>query len=416
MDVSTWPLSPAVVATMEAAREAGRPVGIVSGAPLIVVERVAERLGGLSFVMGTDRECDLTGERKAAALVVRFGTGGFDYVGDAPADIPVWKAARHGLAVRPSGRLLRRTRALGRAPKVIERSAPWDTWRALLRAMRPHQWAKNVLVLAPVVAAHAIFQAAAVTAALGALVAFCLIASGTYLINDLLDLESDRRHSRKRNRPLASGRLPLPWGMAAAVSLLAAGAGAAAALSSPAALSLLLYVVVSLLYSLRLKRVAALDVMVLAALYTMRILVGSFAAGIPLSHWFLAFSVFLFCSLAFVKRAAELRGMTEGAGGTIHGRGYGTEDLNAVLALGAASGFTAVLVLALYATSQEVARLYRYPTTPLLLCPLLMYWMSRMWLITLRGQMHDDPIAFSLRDRASWLVGAIAAVLLVLAS
>jgi 4-hydroxybenzoate polyprenyltransferase len=282
--------------------------------------------------------------------------------------------------------------------------------------MRPHQWSKNVLVLSPVMAAHAVMRAGALIPAVLAFVAFCLVASGTYLVNDLMDLESDRRHARKRKRPLASGELPLASGFVAATILLLAGLGLSYGLGPRVAAALGAYALATLLYSVRLKQVVALDVVVLASLYTFRILVGAFAAGVALSHWFLAFSMFLFTSLAFVKRASELRAVIAGTTETLHGRGYSAEDLQTVLALGGASASTAVLVLALYATGQDVTRLYQHPELTLLLCPLLLYWLSRMWVLTMRGRMHDDPIVFALRDRVSWLAGVLAAFVIWLAS
>jgi len=389
---------------------------LVTGAPERIALEIARQLGGFDDVIATQQGLNLTGKRKASALVDRFGRAGFDYVGDSPADMPVWKAARVAIAV-DSNRTLRR-RAPSRLPglQFIQQGDRLSAPRALLRAMRPHQWSKNVLVLSPVLAAHAVMRAGILIPALIALVAFCLVASGTYLTNDLMDLESDRRHARKRKRPLASGDLSLRSGFVAAWVLLVAGLGLSYWLGPRVAGALGAYALVTLLYSLRLKQVVALDVVVLAMLYTFRILVGALATGVALSHWFLAFSMFLFTSLALVKRAGELRAVTGGTGDTLHGRGYSGEDLHTVLALGGASAFTAVLVLALYATGQDVTRLYQHPERTLLLCPLLLYWLARMWFLTMRGHMHDDPIVFALRDRVSWLAGGVAAVVIWLAS
>jgi len=415
-DVSNWPIASEVLDLVARARQDGRPVVLVTGAPERIALEIARQLGGFDDVIATQQGLNLTGKRKASALVDRFGRAGFDYVGDSPADMPVWKAARVAIAV-DSNRTLRR-RAPSRLPglQFIQQGDRLSAPRALLRAMRPHQWSKNVLVLSPVLAAHAVMRAGVLIPALIALVAFCLVASGTYLTNDLMDLESDRRHARKRKRPLASGDLSLRSGFVAAWVLLVAGLGLSYWLGPRVAGALGAYALVTLLYSLRLKQVVALDVVVLAMLYTFRILVGALATGVALSHWFLAFSMFLFTSLALVKRAGELRAVTGGTGDTLHGRGYSGEDLHTVLALGGASAFTAVLVLALYATGQDVTRLYQHPERTLLLCPLLLYWLARMWFLTMRGHMHDDPIVFALRDRVSWLAGGVAAVVIWLAS
>jgi 4-hydroxybenzoate polyprenyltransferase len=416
-DVANWPLSPAVCKLMETAKAEGRAVVLVSGAPQSILDNVARVLDVADALGTVGEENNLTGEAKAAELVERFGAGGFDYVGNDSADMAIWRVSRRALAMRPSRRLLRRAIEAVPGLQVLEERRPLAQARALVRAMRPHQWSKNILVLAPVVAAHSLLQPMASAPAFVAFIAFCLVASGTYVTNDLLDLEADRRHPRKRNRPLASGDLSVPWGFVASAGLLTVGLAIAATLSPRASLCLGLYALVSLLYSVRLKRVATLDVIVLAGLYTLRILVGAVAANVGLSSWFLAFSMFLFTSLAFVKRAAELRGAPDASPTTrVTGRGYQTEDLQTVLALGAASAFTSVLVLALYASSAEVVRLYHHPTLTLLLCPLLMYWLSRVWLVTMRGRMVDDPIVFSLRDRVSWFTGALAAVVLWAAS
>jgi 4-hydroxybenzoate polyprenyltransferase len=415
-DVSSWPIASEVLDLVARARQDGRAVVLVTGAPECVALAIAHRLGEFDDVIATQEGLNLTGKRKASALIERFGRGGFDYVGDSPADLPVWTVARHAIAVDSARGVRRRARSYLPGLQFVRRGDRVSSSRALLRAMRPHQWSKNVLVLAPVMAAHAAMRPDALIPAVIALVAFCLVASGTYLANDLMDLESDRHHARKRNRPLASGDLPLAWGFVAAWTLLAAGLGLSYGLGLRVAAAMAAYSLVTLLYSLRLKQVVALDVVVLAILYTFRILVGVFATGVELSHWFLAFSMFLFTSLAFVKRASELRSATVGSTDTLPGRGYSTEDLYTVLALGGASAVTAVLVLALYATGQDVTRLYHHPERTLLLCPLLLYWLSRIWFLTMRGHMHDDPIVFALRDRVSWLAGVVAAAVVWLAS
>ncbi len=414
-DVSNWPIASEVLELVVRARQDGRAVVLVTAAPERVAVAIAQHLGGFDDVIATQEGLNLKGQRKASALLDRFGRAGFDYVGDAPADLPVWRAARVAIAVDANRAVRRRARSDLPGLQFIQRGRP-SAARALLRAMRPHQWSKNVLVLAPVMAAHAVLQPGASIPALIALVAFCLVASGIYIANDLLDLESDRRHARKRTRPLASGDLSLASGFVAAGLLVVAGLGLSYGLGPRVAAALGGYALLTLLYSLRLKQVVALDVVVLAVLYTFRILVGALAASVAISHWFLAFSIFLFTSLAFVKRASELRAVTGGTTDPLHGRGYSGEDLQTVLALGGASAFTAVLVLALYATSQDVARLYQHPERTLLLCPLLLYWLSRMWIITMRGRMHDDPIVFAIRDRVSWLAGVVAAVVIWLAS
>ena len=283
-------------------------------------------------------------------------------------------------------------------------SATRSRGRLVLAAVRPHQWAKNVLVFVAVVGAHRLAEPALVARAALSFVAFGLVASSVYVLNDLCDLAADRRHPTKRQRPFASGALPLRFGWALAPLLLGAGAAVAAALPRGFALLLAGYYLATVAYSLALKRRLVLDVVVLAALYTARLFGGGLATDVPISEWLAAFSLFLFFSLALAKRASEL-GETEGA---VVGRGYVAGDRGAVMAMGIASGYLAVLVLALYVSSHDVTRLYARPLRLWLLCPILLYWTSRVWILVGRRAMHEDPVLFALRDPASWL-GAVAA-------
>ncbi len=281
---------------------------------------------------------------------------------------------------------------------------------APLRALRPHQWAKNLLVFLPLVGAHRLGDRAALQDALLAFVAFDLVASAAYVVNDLRDVEADRAHPEKRHRPFAAGALA-PWHGAALVGLLLAGAAALAALL-PGTFALLLagYLVASLAYSFGLKRQVALDVLLLAGLYTARMFAGGFATGVPVSEWLASFAMFLFLSLAFAKRASELV-RSERA---LPGRGYRPEDAQVVFSMGIAAGYLSVLVLALYVSSQDVRRLYARPAWLWGLCPLLLYWVSRLWVRARRGEVHHDPLIFALRDPVTWAVGAVGALAVVL--
>jgi 4-hydroxybenzoate polyprenyltransferase len=240
-------------------------------------------------------------------------------------------------------------------------------------------------------------------------VAFSLCASGVYVANDLLDLAADRRHPRKSRRPFAAGTLPLAAGLAAAPALTLAAFAVALCVSTAFAAVLGLYFLLTLAYSLSLKRVVMLDVVVLAALYTLRIVAGGVATLTPLSFWLLAFSMFLFLSLAMLKRYTELRQVEQVGGTSASGRGYSVDDLPLIQSLGGASGYLAVLVLALYINNAPNESLYRHPMALWLLCPLLLYWVSRAWVIAHRRGMHDDPLVFAARDGVSWTVLALAA-------
>lgn len=285
-----------------------------------------------------------------------------------------------------------------------------------VETLRPHQWAKNVLVFVPLLAGHQITNLPLLANAALAFVAMSLCASSTYVINDIRDLESDRAHPHKRNRPFASGRIPVRLGFLVALVPFVTGIGIALFLLPRSFLLLLgLYVVASVTYSLYLKSVLLVDVVVLAGLYTVRIIAGGAAVSIVPSFWLLAFSMFLFLSLAMVKRYSELLELTQDAG-YAPGRGYLKADLGTLNALGSSGGYLAVLVLALYVNSEEVAASYSHPEAIWLLCPLLLYWISRVWVLAGRGRMHDDPLIFALKDRVTYMTGVAAVFILTLAA
>jgi 4-hydroxybenzoate polyprenyltransferase len=296
---------------------------------------------------------------------------------------------------------------------VTEAAARSTSSVALVRALRPHQWVKNLLVFVPILLDHRLTQPEVVARGAVAFAAFCLAASGAYVVNDLLDLEADRSHPTKRYRPFASGALAPRAGYLLAPALIGISLLVGAALVTPGFLALLLlYIGLTTAYSAYLKRIVVLDVLLLAGLYTLRVLAGITASGVRFSTWLLAFSTFLFLSLAFLKRHGELSTAPLPSAPTVRRRGYLPQDMEWLRTMGAASAYLAVLVLALYLNSDEVAQLYRKPAVLFLVCPLLLYWTSRMWLLAHRGQIHEDPIVAAARDLSSYLVGAL--VLLVL--
>jgi 4-hydroxybenzoate polyprenyltransferase len=284
---------------------------------------------------------------------------------------------------------------------------------ALVRALRPHQWVKNLLVFVPVILDHKLFNSETMAKAGMAFLAFCCAASSAYILNDIFDLEADRRHPTKRHRPFAAGTLSPALGLALVPGLL----GTAFAVSWSALpvrfLELLvIYVVLTTAYSLYLKRCAVVDVLLLAGLYTLRVLAGIAAAAVRFSTWLLAFSMFLFLSLAFLKRYTEVNAMDGAATEQVRRRGYIRGDREWLGSMGGASGYLSVLVLALYINSEQVVALYRNPLLLWLICPLLLFWTSRMWLLAHRGRIHDDPIVATVRDPVSYLLGALVAVVL----
>ena len=378
-----------------------------------LVRPLAEHLGCFDEVMASDGQRNLAGSNKARALVERFGERGFDYAGNGTVDLAVWSHARRALVVNAGPALARA------AASRCEVEAHWPDQggglRAWLRALRLHQWLKNLLVFIPLLASHRFFDPDALVASASGFLAFGLCASGVYLLNDLLDLPSDRQHPRKRLRPFAAGSLSLLQGALLAPVLALAGLAVAWWAEPRFALVLAAYYLLTLGYSLQFKRVVMLDVILLAALYTVRIIGGTVVIGAMLSFWLLAFSMFIFLSLALLKRYTELAAMLAAGRSDAAGRGYTVEDLPLLQSQGASAGYLAVLVLALYINSAESIALYARPQVLWLLCPLMLYWVSRTWVIAHRGEMNDDPVVFAATDRVSQVVGLLCGVIALFA-
>jgi len=416
LDPATLIYNEDVLALARKARAAGRLVFLATASDRAVADAVAGHLGLFDGVFASESGINLKGEAKAARLVASFGEAGFDYAGDAEVDRPVWRKARRAIMILPSPRLARQVEsecpdavAIGRRPGIFAQG------RLVARAMRLHQWAKNVLIFVPVLAAH---QATPLTElrALTAFAAFSLCASSVYLLNDLVDLPHDRLHPSKRRRPFASGALPLSLAPLLIALTLGGGLLLAAFLPVNFLLMLLVYYVCTVSYSFFLKRQMVADVLMLAALYTIRVFAGAAATAISVSPWLLAFSMFLFFSLAVVKRQSELTLNLRAGRGEVSGRGYLLEDLSMLHSMAASSGYMAVLVMALYINSTDVLALYHSPKALWLLCPVLLFWISRVLMLSHRGQMNDDPVVFALTDRISLLTGAVGFCIFVAAS
>jgi 4-hydroxybenzoate polyprenyltransferase len=393
---------------------AGRRLVLATAADMKIARGIADHLGIFSDVVASDGTRNLSGAKKLEALRARFDEG-FDYVGNGSVDLPIWQEARSAIAVNCGGALLRKVRRDCRVREVFgDQRSPATRLRALVKAMRVHQWVKNLLIFVPLLTAHELSLGLWLNAVI-AFIAFSLCSSSVYLLNDLLDLEADRQHPTKRNRPFAAGDLPLLTGLIGAPLLLAMALALALLLPPAFMLALVGYFGLTLAYSFYLKQVVLLDALVLALLYTSRIFAGSYAVDVPLSHWLLGFSMFLFLSLALVKRYSELHMLRQQNRDAAKGRGYFAGDLEQLANLGAAAGYISVLVLALYISSAEVAIRYSYPGLLWLVCPPLLYWVSRIWLIAHRGQMHHDPVVFAIKDRASYVVGLLAGIAIWLA-
>jgi 4-hydroxybenzoate polyprenyltransferase/phosphoserine phosphatase len=410
LDIAALPYDARILAWLRD-ESAARRLVLCTASDRKFADAVAAHVGGFDEVLASDGATNLSGANKAEQLSARFGERGFDYAGNERRDLPVWQRARRAIVANAAPSLERRARRHGEVERVFGREG--RRLRSWLKALRLHQWLKNLLVFLPLLTAHLMFAPEALLHATLAFASFCLCASGVYLLNDLLDLEADRRHPRKRLRPFAAGTLPLAAGLAVAPLLTVAAFAIALAISKLFALALGAYFVATLAYSFVLKRIAMLDTIVLAGLYTIRIIGGTFALRIPLSFWLLAFSMFLFLSLAMIKRFTELQALRRAGDERSAGRGYSVDDLPLVQALGGASGYLAVLVLALYINSTASEVLYRHPAALWLLCPLLLYWISRAWLIAHRGVMHVDPVVFAATDRTSLLILAASVAVVV---
>lgn len=394
-------------------REAGRGLWLCTASNERLAHAVAEHLNIFQGVLASTDDTNLSGRTKARHLVEKFGDKGFDYCGNHRVDLAIWKVSRNAVVVNAGEPLKNAAQALTEVHAVFPDSGSLP--RAILKALRLHQWAKNILVFVPLAAAHKLGDALSAQQALLGFLAFGLCASSVYLLNDMLDLEADRQHPRKCKRPFASGDLPLLLGFALIPLLLLGTVLLAASLPATFWLVLAGYYVLTVAYSFGLKRVVLVDTITLAALYTVRIVAGAIAISVPLSFWLLLFAVFLFFSLALVKRYAELDALQRQGKLKAAGRGYHIEDLPILHSLGAAAGYLCVLVLALYINSPAVTSLYRHPEAIWFLCVLLLYWISRVWLQAHRGKMHDDPVVFALKDKASLSIGALAAITVLLA-
>lgn len=366
------------------------------------------------FASNTER--NLKGAIKEELLVREFGKRGFDYAGDAECDLAVWSSADVAIPVGRSAGFARKVATLN--PNVEPFAQAEPSLKRWFHLIRFHQWAKNLILFVPLVTSHQILSIAHLLDSLAAFVSLSLVASATYIVNDLIDLDHDRAHKTKKLRPLASGAVGIPGGVGLALVLLVAGASIAAFLPPVFWLCLALYVAVTLSYSFCLKKIAIIDAIVLAGLYTLRLLVGHAATGVPISVWLLAFSIFLFFSLALVKRFVEIGDFKERSSNSeaIQGRGYCADDYWLVGSLGVSCGVLSVLVLILYVNSPEVRILYSSPLLLMLLAPIFLYWIGRVWFLAARGRMNEDPVLFALRDKASYAIGLATLFVIFLAA
>jgi 4-hydroxybenzoate polyprenyltransferase/phosphoserine phosphatase len=411
LDPAQLPYNTELLLYLSGERRRGRQIYLTTGADSSLAHRVAAHLGIFDSVLASDGATNLTSARKLESLKARFGE--FDYIGNSRADLPLLANARHAMVANPtlSLRLALHFRRIPVA-RIFLHKQPLT--RTLLKAIRIHQWAKNILLVVPLLLSHKL-RPEAIGAAVAAFFCFSFIASANYLFNDLLDIESDRRHPAKRFRPFAAGDLPVLSCVTLALALVAAAVALLPILPHQFLLWLGVYIVSTTAYSFYFKKIALVDVLLLSGLYTLRLLAGGAATRTVISPWLAAFSIFLFLSLAMVKRFSELENLRErGAAGT-HGRGYLAGDLQQIRSFGTSSATAAVLVFMMYIARPDVTVLYKHADRLWLIVPLMLFWLYRVWFLGSRGEMDEDPVIFALRDRVSLAVGACVLTVALLA-
>jgi 4-hydroxybenzoate polyprenyltransferase/phosphoserine phosphatase len=419
LDVTHLPYNRELLQYLQQQHATGRSLYLATAANAALAQRVADHLGLFAGVLASDSKVNLAGNNKLLAFQSRFGDN-FSYIGNALPDLPLLKSCQQPMVANPTAALRSALRTAGITPvrAFNEQVSPFKAWP---KAIRLHQWAKNALIFLPLLLAHARAPGLLAGAVL-AFFSFGLCASATYIVNDLLDLESDRQHPRKRRRPFASGDLSALSGVLVILLFLAVSVALAllvphviTAISPALALGrplhflewLTIYAVITLAYSLRLKRAVIVDVIVLSGLYTIRIIAGSAATGVLVSTWLASFSIFFFLSLAFVKRFAELENLRERGGIQASGRGYHVADIEQLRSFGSASGYASVVVLTLYISNLDAAQLYQHTNRLWLLVPVLLLWLSRLWLQASRGELDEDPVVYAITDRRSLLLGLV---------
>jgi 4-hydroxybenzoate polyprenyltransferase/phosphoserine phosphatase len=401
-----------VLDLLQRERAAGRRTALATAADRELAETISRYLGLFDEVHASDGQLNLKGANKAAFLAQHYAETGYEYVGDSSADVEVWRGARAAYVVGTEARAEQAAAVTTLKATILEPRASFRKFlRTWINALRGHHWAKNLLLFLPLALSHNL----AVEPVLRTLAGFALYglcASGLYILNDLLDLHSDREHPWKKERPFAAGDISIPEGVLVSLILLSSALGLGFLLDLQFGLVLLGYAILTMLYSFFLKRIALIDVFVLSSFYSFRILAGALISGTPLSQWFLAFSMFFFLSLAMAKRYSELLNAGDLVRAGNSGRGYHTGDRELLLALGVGASFSAVVIFSLYVHSPDVRLLYSSPEVLFLLCPIVLYWLSRTWLLAHRGELKEDPVTLAIRDPVSYGVAVVSAAVI----
>lgn len=414
LDLLSLPFNTQLLKYLTQQRLHNRHIVLVTAANKKIAEAISNHLNIFDEILASENSHNLSGKNKAKALSDKFGEKGFVYAGNANVDLNVWQHAAAAIVVNGSEALTTKAKQI----TSIEKSFPVEkkpTLKVILKAMRIHQWVKNLLIFTALILSHNWFNANALQSIVYAFFSFSFAASAIYLINDLMDLEADRNHHSKKHRPLASGVLPIQWAIMMVPILLIISYALAFQTNTNFITVLTAYLVLTTAYSLYLKPIALLDVITLTSLYTIRIIAGAVAIDVPLSHWLLAFSMFIFLSLALIKRFSELKNLIEQDETKSVARGYHVDDLTAVSLFGITSGYISVMVLVLYIHDLQAGTLYNQPNWLWFVAVTILYWISHMWLLAFRGQMNEDPVLFAIHDRTSYFISLFILISLYLA-
>ena len=414
LDAALLPYNRTLIDWLTEQRASGKKIVLTTAADQRIANAVAEHVGLFDEVLASDGKTNNASSNKNHLLDKRFGQNCWDYAGNSKVDLAVWSAANQAIVVNADNVIVKKAKQHGNVSLVLP--ATRVTSFVWLKVIRLHQWLKNLLLFIPLLAAHQISSIESLSTLLVAFISFSFCASAVYIANDLLDIDSDRQHPRKRLRPFASGIVPIHFGFVLAPSLVTLSLFLALWVGHAFTAWVVFYFALTTAYTLWLKKLVLVDCLTLAGLYTLRIIAGAVVVPVALSFWLLVFSVFIFLSLAFVKRFAEIQTQAD-AGSTItHGRGYMVSDQLLIQTLGVTAGHAAVLVLALYLHSDSALTLYAQPELIMLAIPLMLFWISWIWLKAHRGLMHDDPIVFAIKDKASLIVVALVFVSFFFAS
>jgi len=414
IDIDSLPFNAELIEFLFQKHKSGRHLVLATGSNIRFAREIADYLGFFDDVIASTGDLNLTGKKKLAVLNERYGMRGFDYVGNSSEDLIIFKQARKSILVNMSSYLLSKAKNTSNVSEIFPPAK--KKIRLIIKSMRIHQWAKNFLIFVPLLTSHTFTNSNHIFSTFFSFVIFCFCSSSIYIINDLFDLKVDRKHPNKKKRPFASGELSIQFGLGVFLLLLIISVSITYFIQQNLLAVLFFYICLTLAYSFYLKKIMLLDAIILAILYTTRVIAGHVSTNLHFSIWLLAFSFFLFFGLALLKRFCELKNLCLIQKEPENDRGYLLSDLQEINILGVCSCFLSILVFIMYISSKEVIILYNYPQVLWLICPILLFWVNRVWLLANRGLVDEDPIIFALKDKASWFMGGLVGIVMLLAT